>query len=116
MKAYLIDPFLKTITEIEHSGSLADLYAHTRCSIVEAVGLNQDNDTVYIDEEGLLKDLSKQAFFEVGGDVRSVALAGYGLVSGTTQDGNMCSPAATIDTIKGMVKFKTLDELRTQLH
>jgi hypothetical protein len=116
MKAFLIDPFAKTITEIYTLAALTDVYTLTQCSIVEGVRLNDDDDTVYIDEEGLLKDLNQQAFFILTGTRASVTLAGRGVVFGTDQEGDWVEPTITLAELQAMIKWATLAELRANPH
>lgn len=71
MKGYLIDPFAKTVTEVETTGELNDIYRLTDCDIIEAIYLPK-GDHIYVDEEGLQADDNglvrgrEQQFFMVG--------------------------------------------------
>ena len=59
MKAWLIDPFAKSVTEVETDGSLASLYALMDCANIEAVRprdpygyVRSDTDMLLLDEDG----------------------------------------------------------------
>ena len=58
MKAYLIDPVARTVTDIEvdetnDHAMLMSLYAHMQCVTLEAVNpLNAGHDVIYLDENG----------------------------------------------------------------
>lgn len=91
MKAFLIDPFTRTITEVEYDGSLEHMYQLIGCDSVEAVKLTDSGDCVWVDEEGLLKNPTH--FFYIGNYPGE--LAGKGLVLGTDGGGNTV-PCATI--------------------
>jgi len=116
MKGYLIDPYEKQITLVEHNGDLQDMYQALRCSIVEAVQITSTGDVVYVDEEGLLKDLSQQSFFKLTGPGASIVLAGRGLVLGTTDEGDSTDPVISLRELTPMVSWKTLAELRAAQH
>ena len=52
MRAILIDPFTKTVTEVENGGSLQDIYAAIGCDTIDAVGLDRTHH-IYVDDNGL---------------------------------------------------------------
>ena len=55
MKAYLIDPKQQTITQVEHDASNYKNISRTiGCSYFTTVVLNEHDDTIYLDDEGLL--------------------------------------------------------------
>lgn len=103
MKALLIDPFQKTITEIEHDNSLEDIYRHTRCDTFTTVMIDRHGGTLFVDDEGLLKPFDSQAFFKI--DTYADPLAGYAMVVGTDDEGETVDVAYTIDQIKARVQF-----------
>ncbi len=116
IKALLIDPHLREIREVEFTDSLDEIYRLTHCRMIEAVysvSLHP-NDVIYVDEEGLLGDLSKQAFFAIAGNEQP-GYAGYGLVVGTTTMGNNASAKSTLGLLKEAITWPTLEELRDNL-
>ena len=66
MKAYLIDPFEKKISVVEYSGDFKQIYEHIKADMFECCHFTEHDD-VWVDEEGLLKDLKEQKFFLIKG-------------------------------------------------
>ena len=55
MKAYLIDPKQKTITQVEHDASDYKTISRTiGCSYFTTVVFNEHDDTIYLDAYGIL--------------------------------------------------------------
>jgi hypothetical protein len=120
MKAFLIDPIAKTITEVEHKtegedGGLHDIYRHIGCDLVDVVRL-QDGDGIYVDDEGLLKSPSPDSFWampELYGE--EAAWTGKGLVLGSDAKGDSTEPKITLDELKRIVVFLVPDQLLTYI-
>lgn len=104
MKAFLIDPFERTITEVEYNGDYKHIYALIGCETFETIQIGDDGDAIYVDEEGLLGDLSKQAFFGVP-SLYSQALAGKGLVLGSDALGGDTAPKITLEALKQLIQL-----------
>jgi hypothetical protein len=107
MKAFLIDPFTQTINEVDYNGDYKSIYSLISSSAINVdtftcVNLNEQEDTIFVDDEGLLKDLNSQRFFTVNGHV----LAGKGLVLGTNEEGESVSPKITIEQLRGDFDIK----------
>jgi hypothetical protein len=99
MKAYLIDPWTRTVTEVQRgednngNSRLHEIYALLGCDAIEAVNPhNAGSDIIYVDEEGLFKD--GQMFFYCRLWPQE-SLAGKGLWVGTTRSGDDASPTVT---------------------
>lgn len=90
-KALLIDAKAHEIREVEVS-DLQSMYAVIGCELVEAVYLNEQRDSVFVDEEGLLPHRNPVRFFYINGTHQP--LAGNGLVLGCTASGDSVSPKA----------------------
>lgn len=77
MKAILIDPHKKVISEVSYNGDWRQISHHIKCDTFTVVSLPDNND-IYIDDFGLFAE--KQAYF------RHIdypePLAGYGLILG----------------------------------
>lgn len=115
MKAFLINPLDKTITEVEHSGDYHEIYKICDYSIFEVIAL-PNRDGVYIDEEGLLKSPNPDSFWsmpELYGE--SAAFTGKGFVLGSDKKGNSTAPKITLDELKRIVVFLSPDELLTYI-
>lgn len=107
MIGYLIDPFARTITAVETTGKLDNIYALTNCDILEAIRPSlSDGDIIYVDEEGKLRE-KKQAYFmcrlwPYG------ALAGKGLWLGTTSEGGHRDAQTNIEVVMANIAFHSL--------
>lgn len=103
MKAFLINPEAKSITEVEvpdRGDRLPTIYKHLHCDSFDVVCLT-NNDAVYVDDEGLHKPL--QHFFAIKGYPQP--LAGRGLVLGADARGNTVEPAITLEQLVEATSF-----------
>lgn len=97
MKAYLIDPFTKTVSEVDYDGNYQNIYKlissdTNPVSTFTCVNVNEAEDTVFVDDEGLLDNMNTQQFFSLNG----YPLAGKGLVLGTNEDGESVTPSISL--------------------
>ena len=104
MKAYLIDPFEKSINEVEYSGDYQDIYKLINADLFDVAYID-DGIGVFVDDEGLYKP--NQAFFQVG----YAMLAGYGLVLGTDDEGESISPNISLKDLAKKVTFLSREEV-----
>ena len=117
-KGILIDVHNRTITEVEvtkdsNDSELQSMYNHIKCGMVECVSLNNEND-VWVDEEGLLTLTPFSMFFKIGG--YPDFLSGNGLILGFNDEtGDSSDTTLTIDDVKSKVTFHTLNEVRRQM-
>ena len=117
-KGILIDVQNRTITEVEvtkdsNDSELQSMYNHIKCGMVECVSLNDEND-VWVDEEGLLTLTPFSMFFKIGG--YPDFLSGNGLILGFNDEtGDSSDTTLTIDDVKSKVTFHTLNEVRRQM-
>lgn len=101
MLAFLIDPSTKSITEVNYTGMLRDIYEHIGASLFCTYNLNSVGDTIYLDDEGLM---NKKPFFKLEGCKNP--LAGKGLVLGTDLQGVSISPVTeTIESLEDKITF-----------
>jgi hypothetical protein len=110
MKAILINVNDETVrqVEVDDKDILRDWYKHIGCSMVEPVYINS-HDSIMVDEEGLLSLTSDSKFFSYRGGV----YAGNGLVVGVNvRNGKSVDPTSTVDQIRSMVDFHTIQEVR----
>ena len=108
-KGYKIDAEKRTITEVE-VGDYKTIYPHLSTSIkavdcFTVVGIEKD-DSIYVDDEGLLTIQFDTPFFLYEGYPQP--LAGNGLVLGTDEEGESVDPKNTLEFIKSKVKFMNL--------
>ena len=105
MRAILIDPWTRRVEETKHTGDYRHIYellSRPGCevSVFCVGGVLRNADTIYVDDEGLLK--RNLPVFSVNGD-NTVHLAGRALVLGTDAEGESVSVKSTLDAIKRMV-------------
>ncbi len=114
MRAILIDPFARTVTEIDHDNtSYRNIYPvlshesmEVECFTVATVLPNEDS--LFVDDEGLLKDC--QALFLFDG-VKGLCegypqpLAGKGLILGADEEGKSVDAKTPLADIR--VQFLT---------
>lgn len=106
MKGILIDPFTRTITEREiERDSLKGIYDALGVECFSCVGLDK-RDTLYVDDEGLFRE--NQEFFLIGNYPQP--LAGRALILGTDPEGRSVTPRASIDLVRGVVRWLTPTE------
>lgn len=105
MRAYLIDPVARTVSDVDFDGGpsgihrLLDVDCFDCARFDTARGLT--GDVVYVDDEGLLRP--DRAWFWISGYY--APLAGRGLVVGTTSGGNSRPPRHSLDEIRAAVEF-----------
>ena len=89
IKAILIDPFTETVSNVTLVDTKLETYYNLLgCSLITMAGLADGVDMI-LDDEGLLKDSSSQAYFKIG--LGSQPFAGKALVVGTDDEGNTVS-------------------------
>ncbi len=109
-RGILIDTENRTITEVEvvrneEGSQLPSIYNHVKCSIVEVVTYNDEND-VYVDEEGLLNVNEDTKFFKLKNYPQPIA--GNGLIMGFDDEtGENGDTDLTIAEVVSMVSFMT---------
>lgn len=102
IRAYLIDPFNETVSEVKYSGDYQDIYKLIDCETFTCVELNEHGDTVFVDDEGLVNG-RYQDFFKLRG--YPSPLAGKGLVLGTNEDGESVEPKMSLEALREQVQF-----------
>ena len=105
MKAILINPKEETISVVEHKGGIDSIYKLVCCRTFEAGYPFQNNDIIYVDEEGLLKD-SNYSFNIKCSEGISYPLMGNGLIVGSTEDGEDADCSSTVEELKNIITFK----------
>lgn len=112
MQAIHINPFTKTVTVVDHNGSLERFYELLNCDCMTVAYADNmpAGDVIYVDDEGLLKDLTQQAFFMIEGFPQP--LTGHGLVLGTDDSGESITPTITAEEVAKRVTWMNLLEVR----
>ena len=105
MKAILINPKLQTINEINYSGDFKDIYKLTECSTLTCVyPFNLNADTIYLDDEGLLKQ-SNYCFTFRCDNGYNPPLMGNALILGTDEEDKIQDVESSIEMIQDRVVF-----------
>jgi len=99
MKAILIDSVNREVKEVDVT-DYKSYYPLINCECFTVVNFGKDNDSIFVDDEGLLKD--PENFFMFRG---SNPLAGNGLILGTDSKGESIAPKITLEQVKEAVKF-----------
>jgi hypothetical protein len=108
VRAILIDPVAKTVTEVEHDAKdftdihrlLSDPENGLKVGCFTAVGIDRHHH-VFVDDNGLLED--PKHFFEWKG--YGQPLAGRGLVLATDEAGDTVAAMISLDAVKAAVSF-----------
>jgi hypothetical protein len=104
MRAILIDPYARTVTEVEHDGTLEAMYATIPCDLVEAVRISE-HDTLWIDEEGFLSP--GRPVYRMGENPQG--LAGRGLIFGFTGSGDTVATKISLALVTANVHWTDLE-------
>lgn len=102
MRAFLIDPFERTLTEVDYDGDFHSIYKlcdFDTFDVVNAYPYPQVD--VYVDDEGLFKE--DQAFF-LWGDYPQ-PLSGKGLILGHDLCGDSTEVDLSYEQIKSCITF-----------
>jgi len=106
MKAILINPKEEIIRVISYDGDYMTIYKFLECRTFECVYPFDNGDTLFIDEEGLLKE-SNYAFDVLGSnELWNRTYLGKALILGTDAEGESIECKSKLDDIKNQIKFK----------
>lgn len=101
MKSILIDPFTRTIKEVEYDGDFHQIYEFIHCDTFDCVRVNENGDAIFVDDEGLISG-KEQAFFGWLGYPQP--LAGRGIVLGSNlTDGESADTTITLEEARELV-------------
>lgn len=104
MRAHLIDPFTKTVTEVDYDGNYKSIYSLIGASTIDVVRW-ADNVVLYVDDEGLLKE-TDQEYFRIHNSENT--FAGKALVTGLDGEGDDIACPWSLDRVRGLVQFPSL--------
>lgn len=110
MKAFLINPFEKSITEVEHNGDYREIYKLCDYQTFDVVRL-EEGDGIYVDDEGLLKTIAADSFFSLPATHPHQAYVGKALVLGCDEEGNSTSPKISLEELKARVRFPSIENV-----
>ena len=115
MKAILIDVLNENVrmVEVDDNDVLRSWYKHIGCSMVEVGHYFNNHDSVLVDEEGLFSIDNDSKFFTIKGGHQP--FIGNGLVVGVNNKGESVDPHISVDEVRSMVEFYTLEEVRSMV-
>jgi hypothetical protein len=106
-RGILIDPHTKTITEVVVDGDVVEgLCTLIDCHDVQRVSLglvDAIQQYLWVDEEGILVDWDKQAFFSIGNYPHP--LAGRGVIFASNDEGETISTELTVSFVEHVVRW-----------
>lgn len=101
MRAILIDPFKKTVTDVMHNGDYKQIYDFIDCNCF--VGpMIKSGDTMYCDDNGLTGDLSEQKFFKTT-YFPTQPIAGKALILGVDDNGDSIEPSISAAQMRNSI-------------
>jgi hypothetical protein len=105
MKAYLIDPTTKSISEVDFNGDYRQIYTLIGPGVTTftTVMINDERDTIFLDDEGFLHSKNLGWFRTAG---YHQLLAGKGLVLGTNDEGDSTEPSISLEELKNSISFE----------
>lgn len=101
MRAILIDPFSKTVTQVECAPGIEAIYALIDADCFCTVNLDDAGNAVYLDDEGLFRE--GQEFFALGNYPQP--LAGRGLILGCNEEGESVATTITVEQVRAAVRW-----------
>lgn len=107
MKTFLIDPYTQTITQTTYSGNWRSIAPMIGCDYFTCITINDDSDTLYVDDEGLLKDQAEMKYFrlKMSPDFNQT-YAGKGMVLGSDPyTGDSTDAICTLEWLQSVVSF-----------
>jgi hypothetical protein len=107
MRAILIDPFTRSISEVDTAASLDDIYSLLDIDTLTVVKYDPNN-ALFLDDEGLLKDKASQEYFWLNGCVQP--FAGRGLLIGDSYGDNRAT-SLDVAEVRENVRFLDKEEI-----
>ena len=102
MRAIVIDPFTRTIEEVEVDRGIQAIYDHIGASCFICASMSLTGPTMYVDDEGLLK--AGQEFFAYR-RLYPQPLAGKCLILDTDDEGESIDCSLPLDQVREEVRF-----------
>lgn len=106
MKALLIDSKNRMVKQIEIGEDFTEISKAIGCDVFAAPHILKNNDTMYVDDEGLLKD--PQHFFLL--DTYPQPIAGNGLILGCDHEGDSIDAKTSLTELADRIKFMDLND------
>ena len=112
MKAILIDSEKRKVSYviIDKKKGIKEYYKLLKCDLF-TLGMEFENqDALFVDDEGLLTLTPDSMFFYIEGAYQP--FAGNGLILGTDDDGDSVDVKTKLKDIKDKIRFLTIHEVR----
>tara|TARA_R100001460_G_scaffold98841_1_gene141815 strand:+ start:472 stop:912 length:441 start_codon:yes stop_codon:yes gene_type:complete len=106
VKAILINPVKEIIHHVDYDGDYQSIYKLIDCRVFEAVYPFDNGDTLWIDEEGLLKDSNYAFNFKADNPQFNQTIMGSALILGTDKKGESIECKTSLDKVKKIVNFQ----------
>lgn len=103
MRAYLIDPLARSVTEVDYNGDIHQIYEFIHADVFDTCRINAHGDEIFVDDMGLMKEQTVANFF--CHENYPQPLAGRGLVLGCDDDGETTAPVASIEEVTEQISF-----------
>jgi hypothetical protein len=109
MKCLVIDAINHTIREDDYNGNYKDIYRLGGFDLMTTIALDDNGETLFIDDEGLLKEDLNDYFILHGPDFSyPQPLPGNGVILGTDKEGESIATTLTVETLRRNVLFAKL--------
>jgi hypothetical protein len=103
MRAILVDPYAEKVSTVDHDGDYRSIYKLIDCRTFTTLRLNAQDDTLYLDDEGLLTMTERSKFILFKGYPQP--LVGKGLILGTDQHGESVEPTVSEGAARKLFNF-----------
>jgi len=108
MRGILIDPFTRSVSEIETSGKLLEIYELLGVDLITAVSLNE-NQSLFLDDEGLMVPKANQEYWQWKGS--NQPYAGRGLILGLDSNGDNVDTTMSGLEVAALVSFLDKEDI-----
>lgn len=102
MKAFKIDVVSHSVYEVEITKDIKDINQQLECEIFTAPYSLENNDCLFVDDEGLLVD---EFDLKGGFYIDDLLFFGHGLFIGIDDEGESVNVKSTLDEIKNKINF-----------
>lgn len=102
MRGILVDPFNKTIEEVDTTGKLPEIYSMLGVELITIVHIGE-SDVLFLDDEGLFVPRDEQEYFYWAGS--NQPYAGKGLIIGTDEEGDSTDAEIDLEEVKQRVRW-----------
>ena len=106
MRAILINPMQESIRHISYDGDYKSIYRIIQCTTFEAVYPFDNGDTLWIDEEGLLRESNFAFNIKADNPKFNQTIMGSALILGTDAEGESIECKTTLENLKSRISFQ----------